>query len=414
MWETEFLLKITTARGFFMKKISRYLPMLLFIVLTLSGCNVIGEKSMSISSVYAATTVLSLLILITYCFFVEKKDNWFLLLFSSVFVIDAGYFTLSISGALEEALLANRIAYLGSVLLPLSMLMLIWKYCNLRYRKWVSLFLLCTSITVFLIAASPGYSDVYYKSVSLSFIDNVAVLDKVYGSLHSVYLYYLIAYFAIMICVIAYATVRRKIKSNMQVVILLISVFVNIGVWLIEQLIDIHFEFLSVSYIVTELFLMCVSLLENQTVTVPAQADNNVNLPADITETVHTQIENSACAQNNREIIIDERTEIKKSPAPSNSEEEIFRQKCEYFRSQFEMLTPTEKMVYSLYVEKKSTKEVLEILNIKENTLKYHNKNIYSKLGVSSRKQLLEFAAAVNCKSISAQQIAEVNTEITE
>lgn len=32
-------------------------------------------------------------------------------------------------------------------------------------------------------------------------------------------------------------------------------------------------------------------------------------------------------------------------------------------------------------------------LNIKEDTLKFHNKNIYSKLGVTSRKQLLHFAA---------------------
>ena len=34
-------------------------------------------------------------------------------------------------------------------------------------------------------------------------------------------------------------------------------------------------------------------------------------------------------------------------------------------------------------------------LNIKENTLKYHNKNIYGKLGVSSRKQLVSIAAAI-------------------
>ena len=33
-----------------------------------------------------------------------------------------------------------------------------------------------------------------------------------------------------------------------------------------------------------------------------------------------------------------------------------------------------------------------ESLGITENTLKYHNKNIYSKLGISSRKQLLRFA----------------------
>ena len=32
-------------------------------------------------------------------------------------------------------------------------------------------------------------------------------------------------------------------------------------------------------------------------------------------------------------------------------------------------------------------------LGISPNTLKYHNKNIYSKLGISSRKQMLRFAA---------------------
>ena len=32
----------------------------------------------------------------------------------------------------------------------------------------------------------------------------------------------------------------------------------------------------------------------------------------------------------------------------------------------------------------------MAMLNIKENTLKFHNKNLYHKLGVSSRKELLE------------------------
>ena len=38
----------------------------------------------------------------------------------------------------------------------------------------------------------------------------------------------------------------------------------------------------------------------------------------------------------------------------------------------------------------------MEEMSIKENTLKYHNKNIYSKLGVSSRKQLIEIATLLN------------------
>ena len=41
----------------------------------------------------------------------------------------------------------------------------------------------------------------------------------------------------------------------------------------------------------------------------------------------------------------------------------------------------------------KTAAEILESMAIKQTTLKYHNRNIYSKLGVSSKKQLLNYAA---------------------
>ena len=56
-------------------------------------------------------------------------------------------------------------------------------------------------------------------------------------------------------------------------------------------------------------------------------------------------------------------------------------------------LTATEYKVYELYLSGKNARQIVEILGISENTLKYHNKNIYSKLGISSRKQMLRFAA---------------------
>ena len=60
-----------------------------------------------------------------------------------------------------------------------------------------------------------------------------------------------------------------------------------------------------------------------------------------------------------------------------------------FFAQNLASLTPTEHTIYELYLSGMATKDVLVELNIKENTLKYHNKNIYSKLGVSSRKQLI-------------------------
>lgn len=65
----------------------------------------------------------------------------------------------------------------------------------------------------------------------------------------------------------------------------------------------------------------------------------------------------------------------------------------EFFLCNLSTLTPAEYKIYELYLSGKTAKEIIDILGITENTLKYHNKNIYSKLGISSRKQLLRFAA---------------------
>jgi len=106
-------------------------------LLLLSGCSMIGEKSGNLSAIYCITALLSLLMLIGYCFIAKKKSPWFLLLFASILVVNVGYYLLAVSGDLTEALLANRIAYLGSVFLPLSMWMIILNVTNLRYRRWL-------------------------------------------------------------------------------------------------------------------------------------------------------------------------------------------------------------------------------------------------------------------------------------
>lgn len=65
----------------------------------------------------------------------------------------------------------------------------------------------------------------------------------------------------------------------------------------------------------------------------------------------------------------------------------------QFFLDGIHQLTPTERKVFELYLDGKSAKEIAAILGITENTLKFHNKNIYHKLGVSSRKQMLRYAA---------------------
>ena len=135
--------------------------LMICLLFSFTGCGQIGDKTANMGIIYGVTTFFSLLLIIVYCGQIRKKDAWFLLLFSSVFIVNLGYLSLALSGTLEEALLANRIDYLGSVFLPLSMLFIILNVCKLNYSRWFVGFLLCISTIVFIIAASPGYSEIY-------------------------------------------------------------------------------------------------------------------------------------------------------------------------------------------------------------------------------------------------------------
>ncbi len=74
-------------------------------------------------------------------------------------------------------------------------------------------------------------------------------------------------------------------------------------------------------------------------------------------------------------------------------QQEIEPEDFALFLTNLKSLTVTERRIFDLYLEGRTPREILELTQIKENTLKYHNRNIYGKLGVTSRKQLLQFAA---------------------
>jgi len=322
------------------------LPLLMTV---LSGCAV-GEKNTSLIYIYGLLSVLALLLLIGYAAAVKKKNPWLMMLFVAVTVVNAGYFLLSASNTLTQALFANRLSYLGSVFLPLAMLMVVLNVTKQRYPKWLPQALIGLCLCVFIIAATPGYSGIYYKEVTLEFVEGVAVLNKVYGPLHSIYLYFLIFFFVTMIVALVRGIAKKRTFSVGHAVILIFAVFANIAVWLMEQLVETQFEFLAVSYIISELFLLGLDLL----------------------------------LQENERIIKKMQTAQAEPPMPAKSSVAL---------PGVVLLTPTERQIFDCYAAGMTGKDVQAAMHITENTLKYHNRNIYSKLGVSSRKELLQLVA---------------------
>ena len=368
-----------------MKKLFASTPILLFLILSLSGCNAIGAKSASLTIIYGAAAVLSLLLLIGCCLLVRKNKVWFVLLFSLALVVNIGYTFLAMSTCLEMALWANRVAYLGSVFLPLAMLMIILDISGTKLPKWLYGALGALSIAVFLITATTGILPIYYKEVSFAVVDGASTLVKVYGPLHPLYLVYLLGYFTAMVAVIIRARVKNTFDTTVCAVIVAIAVFVNIGVWFIEQMTSIEFEMLSVSYIISELFLLGIHIVMNEY--------RRMKKIVKQVESVQSYSAEDAAVPD----VMAAPDVMLEKPVGS---EAVAPERLEVFMMGLKTLTPTERDIYNAYIARVTTKEIMANMNIKESTLKYHNRNLYGKLGVSSRKELLEIHKHI--KSVKA------------
>ena len=210
------------------------------------------------SIAYGIITFISLC-MVGACVLADKKhDAWLLLVFVSVSLCNLGYFMTAISKDLGDALNSNRITYLGSVFLPFFLLMMVLRFCGIKRRKPLTVALVAVGIVMLAITTSPGILPIYYSTVDIQMVDGYTKLVREYGPLHLLYYVYLVGYMLSMIGVTLYAISKRKIKSRSHTVLLVCAVFCNITIWLVEQFLPRGFEWLSVSYIITECLMLAI------------------------------------------------------------------------------------------------------------------------------------------------------------
>lgn len=307
--------------------------------------------------VWYGITLLASLALVALCGVTNKRDNPLLMwLFTSIAVTNAGYFALSISPNITLALCSNALAYLGSVFLSMFMLLIIAQLCNVAIPKKLLIALVAIGVIIFLIASSGGYSDVYYKTVSLNTVNGATTLKKTYGFLHPVYKIYIITYLLGMVGIILYSFFRKSEKNLKVSVFLAVVVSVNIGVWLIESIMHSQFEFLSVVYVITEvLLLLFYSVVKEYSKAV-----------MQLSAKEQTAKEQAVTSLNGEEL------------------EEVISN-----WQGVEVLSKREIDVFKLLLEGKRRKDIAEELFVTESTIKKHSSSIYRKIGVENRKELL-------------------------
>ena len=302
---------------------------------------------------YAIMTVIATVLLVGYCALLRNRNSWLLLLYICVTIVNVGYLLLALSKNLEFAIFANDIVYLGSVFLSMSMLLTIVRLCGFEIKKKLVIGLTIAGAIMFAMVATAGILPWYYKEVSLVFVDGAAKLEKEYGILHPVYLLYLLTYFAAMVACIIQSIRKKVIASQRHAALLAVIVLGNIAVWLVEKFIPWNFEFLSVSYLFSEIILLGIYWMMQDYV----------------------------------------RLDLIPKPQPSAAdgvvlpiEEQV--EKILSHLSPGETLSARERQILEMILENKKRKEIADLLCLSENTIKTYTRTLYSKTGVGSREEL--------------------------
>ena len=320
--------------------------------------------------VYGILALLSALLCICYLLFAQKKNPLFLALFICIALSNGGYFLLAVCHSLTVAKVANGLSYFGGAFSVLVMLFIICEVCQMRKRKIFRRLLAGISFAVFTLAASGDWLGLYYRSVSLETSSGMTHLVKEYGPLHGLYALYLLTYVLLMVSIIVYAARKKRLVSPKYTLFLLVAVVLNVGVWLVEQMLDEDFEFLSVSYIVTGVLLLLIyGMLSDYGIIQPGGSLVSVQML--------TQI-------NTRQ--------VNPGALPPDMEDMFSG-----FAAKVKTLSSAERRILNYYIDGHEIPEIPELAFVSIHTVKKHNRSIYQKLEIASRDELMLYIELFRC-----------------
>lgn len=307
--------------------------------------------------VYGIILAVAAALLVLYCLNIRKKEPWLIVMYSCVCIVNLGYLLLSLSHTVSLALFATKLAYLGHIFLLISMFLTIAKISGVNYGKALPTVLCSLGAVVLGVVCTAGYLPWYYTSVRLEYADGAAKLVKEYGPLHSVYLIYVLAYFIMMIATIVWSVRTRRVSSRKHAALLAGVVLCNIAMWLIEKFVSWNFEFLSLSYILSEGMLFFLYWI--------------------MQDYVHKEDLPEAPVVRPRVIVLDSIPKAEKL------------ERVMTLLPKGKRLTERQMEMLDGILDGKSQKEIAAELHISENTVKWHVGLLYSALGVGGKDELL-------------------------
>lgn len=188
----------------------------------------------------------------------EKKTNYYVrLLLLIICLANFGYLALGTSTTLREAILAKKITYFGGCFLPPIMAACMCSLCNIKIKGGVKCGCILYSALVYVMVMTIGFTDFYYKSVSMGNVFDATALVREKGPGYVFFSIILYGYIVVDILITIYAFFKKQVTQKNLYLLITMQV-VTITLYLGGRAISPTFEVLPAVYVVNGMIFVII------------------------------------------------------------------------------------------------------------------------------------------------------------
>lgn len=165
-----------------------------------------------------------------------------ILLITVIVIGSGGYYALSISENLPQALLALQLIYIIGIFAPMMLFVNVCEIYKVSIPGWLLCIMYAVQFCIYGFVLTIGHSDLFYKSAELNRSGQIVYLTKEYGPMHTAYVISMYLYFALLIFVSSGVIKRRRRISTLDVNAIFFLEFFTIAVYIAERLVNLKIE----------------------------------------------------------------------------------------------------------------------------------------------------------------------------
>lgn len=207
---------------------------------------------------YAISSLLAFASFMLFLIFSDGKNiNAHMMLFSILLLAsNGGYLAISLSGTLSEAILANKISYLGGCFIPPVLIMIVLNICKLKTPKFFRIVPALYSIIVYSFVLTIGYSTLYYSDASLIRYNGASVLKRSHGPCHILFTILLYGYLLLLIGIVVYTIIKKKDVSSKTIFMLMLLGVGMLAIFVTVRLFNPLIEAMPAAFVFVSIVLL--------------------------------------------------------------------------------------------------------------------------------------------------------------